>query len=335
MWRLAKSLIKLRSQIDALAPNRSKSSDGSIGDQAHAQRHSDHNPDERGVVHAIDITNDPAHGVNAHVMARDLVKTADSRIKYVISDGQIAEAKNGFRWTQYHGTNPHDKHFHISVVPGSKADDASEWKINLSPATGPGDAPIEWPHLHKGDKGETVGKLQQLLAVPVDNYFGENTEEAVKKFQSEHLITVDGIAGPYTWEALLHGPPKIIKVRHPNILATVFSSGESGAKGSYGKWIDDDIVGVALPFKFLGDRPLVRLSYRNRIISNIKVVDVGPWNKGDAEYVLGDARPRVERDQIDDFGRTPVNKAGIDLSPALARALNVDGSGVLDWWEFQ
>jgi hypothetical protein len=65
-WRPAKSLIQLRDQINQIAPNRSKASDGTIGDAAHASRASDHNPwvreGDAGVVTAIDITHDPDDG---------------------------------------------------------------------------------------------------------------------------------------------------------------------------------------------------------------------------------------------------------------------------------
>src|SRR5215472_9581086 len=61
-WRVAKSLARLRTQINDAFPQRSKSSDGTIGDAAHASRSSDHNPwivdDGIGVVSAFDVTHD-------------------------------------------------------------------------------------------------------------------------------------------------------------------------------------------------------------------------------------------------------------------------------------
>src|SRR5215831_10387849 len=87
--RVASSLLTIRSQIDAIAPGRSKDSDGTIGDAAHQGRKSDHNPDQDGVVTAIDITHDPAHGVNAGEFAEMLRVSKDPRIKYVISNARI------------------------------------------------------------------------------------------------------------------------------------------------------------------------------------------------------------------------------------------------------
>src|SRR5688572_743005 len=63
-WRVAESLNVLLKQINAKAPHRNKKSDGSIGDDKHRTRNSDHNPWIRDgssdVVTARDITHDPA-----------------------------------------------------------------------------------------------------------------------------------------------------------------------------------------------------------------------------------------------------------------------------------
>lgn len=44
VWRVAKSLLILRDQINQYAPHRNKDSDGTIGDEHHAHTNSDHNP---------------------------------------------------------------------------------------------------------------------------------------------------------------------------------------------------------------------------------------------------------------------------------------------------
>lgn len=43
-WRVAKSLLVLRDQVNKMAPNRNKASDGTIGDETHQSHNSDHNP---------------------------------------------------------------------------------------------------------------------------------------------------------------------------------------------------------------------------------------------------------------------------------------------------
>ncbi|PNB05314.1 hypothetical protein C1X98_30785, partial [Pseudomonas sp. FW306-2-11BA] len=79
-------------QVNEMAPGRDKSSDGMLGDQSHQMRKSDHNPDANGVVTAIDISHDPAHGVDAGDLAETLRQSQDKRIKYIISNRRIASS---------------------------------------------------------------------------------------------------------------------------------------------------------------------------------------------------------------------------------------------------
>src|SRR6185369_17583336 len=116
-WRVARSLEVLRNQINAMAPDRDKSSDGTIGDERHQATKSEHNPDANGVVRAMDISHDPAHGVNARKIAEALIISRDPRILYVISNGEIASSQTApWQWRKYSGSNGHFHHFHISVV---------------------------------------------------------------------------------------------------------------------------------------------------------------------------------------------------------------------------
>src|SRR5690349_2785783 len=113
-WRVAHSLLILRGQVDAMFPQRSKDSDGTIGDASHSSRTSDHNPDEDGVVTAMDITNDPLHGLTSERLAESIRTSGDKRLKYVISNKKIANPSiDGGAWRPYHGINPHDHHCHI------------------------------------------------------------------------------------------------------------------------------------------------------------------------------------------------------------------------------
>ena len=67
------------------------------------------------------------------------------------------------------------------------------------------------PTIRKGSKGQTVTEMQALLdrlgydlgSWGVDGDFGRATEAAVKRFQSDHRLTVDGICGPKTWAELV------------------------------------------------------------------------------------------------------------------------------------
>lgn len=125
-WRVANSLNVLLGQLNTMAPNRNKASDGSIGDPAHSSRVSDHNPDPLGVVRARDFTHDPANGLNCNELANQLVASRDSRIKYIIWNDSIWQW-NG--WQEYTGTNPHTTHLHLSVVADDRADEMTTWKV--------------------------------------------------------------------------------------------------------------------------------------------------------------------------------------------------------------
>jgi hypothetical protein len=130
-WRLAKSLTQLRNQINAQWPNRSKKDDGTIGDARHSASVSDHNPNSRGVVTAMDITHAPKSGPSASVLAERLRKTRDVRIKYIISNRRIASSLvSPWQWRPYRGSNPHSQHVHISVRSDPALyDDAGPWVI--------------------------------------------------------------------------------------------------------------------------------------------------------------------------------------------------------------
>lgn len=132
-WRMAKSLEKLREQINAKWPKRDKSSDGGIGDTAHSSRASDHNPNDAGVVCARDFDSDLAVGFDGSDLADKLLASRDKRIKYIISEGRICSGIGGpspWVWRPYSGANAHRHHMHISVrSPAAFYDDASDWKL--------------------------------------------------------------------------------------------------------------------------------------------------------------------------------------------------------------
>jgi hypothetical protein len=118
-WTLAPALVQLRLEVNRAAPNRSKKSDGTIGDTDHQQRPtSDHNPNGAGVVCAIDFTHDPKH-FNAHKFADQLRERCaadqEKRVNYIISKGRIASERRGWEWREYTGLNAHKSHVHISV----------------------------------------------------------------------------------------------------------------------------------------------------------------------------------------------------------------------------
>ena len=99
-------------QATALRPKRKKASDGLLPSKAHLIQNStsDHNTG-----YAVDLTHDMEHGINCFEIYLKLKK--DPRVKYLIFRGLIWSVINGEK--AYNGSNPHDKHLHISIKENS------------------------------------------------------------------------------------------------------------------------------------------------------------------------------------------------------------------------
>lgn len=129
-WILVPCLVSLRNEFNALAPNRDKASDGSIGDTSHAASSSDHNPDETGTtpyedadsineVHAIDVDSDLRKSGWTMQRAVNVIvdrhrSGADDRLQNVIYNRRIASRSWGWTWRDYTGSSPHTEHAHFS-----------------------------------------------------------------------------------------------------------------------------------------------------------------------------------------------------------------------------
>ena len=129
-WVLVPCLVSLRNEFNRLAPGRDRTSDGSIGDTAHAHSSSDHNPDETGAtpyedadsineVHAIDVDKDlRKSGWSMQKCVEIIVvrhrEGEDNRLQNVIYDGRIWSRAWGWTAREYTGSNPHDQHAHFS-----------------------------------------------------------------------------------------------------------------------------------------------------------------------------------------------------------------------------
>lgn len=153
-WRVARSLDVLLGEINAAAPKRSKISDGSIGDAAHATRSSDHNPwvtlGGQGIVRARDFTHDPRNGLDCNKLAERLAALlavgghpALRSGAYIIWNRRIMSFdRRGEGWRYYSGSNPHDKHLHVSVTTDPHGfDNSAQWGVMVDRETLPDRAP--------------------------------------------------------------------------------------------------------------------------------------------------------------------------------------------------
>ncbi|MEU1607060.1 peptidoglycan-binding protein [Micromonospora matsumotoense] len=201
---LAPTLRVLRDEIDARWPRRDRRSDGWLGDASHQARRSDHNPDsDDRSVNAVDVDVD---GIDPLLVVRQAV--AHPATQYVIYNRTIWSRTRGFRAARYTGSNPHDKHIHVSVGHQRALEDSRRpWGVAAATAVRLGDRV-----LRTGSRGGDVRELQTLVnglgaRLAVDGVFGPATTAWIRTFQSARKLTVDGVVGPRTVAALRHQVP--------------------------------------------------------------------------------------------------------------------------------
>jgi hypothetical protein len=120
--RATPAAIAVLRQATALFPKRNKASDGLLPSAAHvkASPNSDHNT---GL--AVDLTHDPKNGIDCEVIFEELKK--DVRVSYLIFKGKIWSKDRRAEGNRvYTGSNPHNKHLHISIKPAYSSD-TSPW----------------------------------------------------------------------------------------------------------------------------------------------------------------------------------------------------------------
>ncbi len=138
--------------------------------------------------------------------------------------------------------------------------------------------------------------------------------------------TVWDIRRPPSPSSNLPDPPGVKK--QVAITATTFGGNADPNYSAYDEhFITDQELGVALPYRFTGPRPKVRV-WKGSSSVDCDIVDIGPWNTNDP-YWQTNSRPQAESGT--DLSGRPTNGAGIDLTPAADRAIGLNGKGQVDW----
>jgi hypothetical protein len=134
-----RGVLKLFAQLNVACPDRSKTSDGTVGDAAHSSRDSDHNPESPpppgnpdDQVDAGDYTHDPDHGADMGVVSEAIRVSRDRRVSYLIFNDRITGPGHGWVWVPYNPDDPnrdrHLNHMHLSVNDVHH-DETQDWSI--------------------------------------------------------------------------------------------------------------------------------------------------------------------------------------------------------------
>lgn len=135
-WALAPTLAQLRRELLAAYPAVPSPAYGTIGDDAHRARHSDHNPDKNGYVRAIDVPNVKHDGPSLDLLAEFLRRVGSGQSHrvnpggYVVWNRRVASSRSRWLWTTYLGESPHTDHLHLScsLLPLWYGDD-HRWNV--------------------------------------------------------------------------------------------------------------------------------------------------------------------------------------------------------------
>ena len=122
MTKATPAAIAVLRQATALRPKRKKASDGLLPSAAHMKQSptSDHNT---GL--AVDLTHHPENGIDCVDFFEKLKE--DKRVKYLIFQEKIwSKEKSKLGNRRYTGSNPHNKHLHISIE-STMGTDTSPW----------------------------------------------------------------------------------------------------------------------------------------------------------------------------------------------------------------
>lgn len=164
----APACVAVRRQATRLWPDRSQASDGICASSTHTTQNpnSDHEPHVvyKGTAYAtaVDLTDDKAAGCDADAWAEWLRTSRDGRVKYVICNRRMfssyaTSSCPAWTWRTYTGSNPHDKHAHVSILPSALFDD-EPW----------------FPQLEEddmtADEREMLGRVHHELVHPDSTY---------------------------------------------------------------------------------------------------------------------------------------------------------------------
>ena len=149
--------------------------------------------------------------------------------------------------------------------------------------------------LYNGCRGDDVRELQQALidlgylSGTADGIFGNNTENAVRKFQKKNKLTVDGLAGPATRSLILSkSSGSIDSSNSVSAVTVVSSSGQSSDQTSQGNSSSVEKTDTSSGSLFSGNYATIKLGSRGDRVKALQkgLISLGFLN-GKADGVFG------------------------------------------------
>ena len=158
------------------------------------------------MVTALDITHDPANGMDVHALVRKMTAGGGAphpNCAYIISNRQVARRTNGWQWVKYNGSHPHDMHAHIAVGNGTDGnptpqyDDTTSWRVAelLRPPAPPAPEP-------EPEEDEMTDKDRALLEEAVRYGKLARVSDVARSHDMEIIKAMIGGEKPETIDAL-------------------------------------------------------------------------------------------------------------------------------------
>lgn len=232
--------VALLNDVNERWPNRSKASDGWIGDAAHAASTSDHNALPNGAVIARDFT---AEGIDTDVLIAAAKR--DPRTNYIIHDRQIMFYDDGFIPHPYNGVNAHRTHVHISFRRSpSYYDNGASW--NLNPPATPKDADMPSSRVFaRTDPQPLKVNTQEWVRLSNDGQ-KISAEFGARRFDTTLQLYFDGLPANAEVQVQAVRVDSAGKVLHS--YGTQGATGDTGGVFRFFSWKGDLPAGTSLRF---------------------------------------------------------------------------------------
>jgi hypothetical protein len=193
---------------------------------------------------------------------------------------------------------------------------------------------------------EITSKIEGDVTIYVNDVLVRGDDECknIAKFDIKVIGDAILVINGEDFHNEVEGPE--IAANHCDIEATVFGGSDDPNNSAYPPYEllngdRDDFVSLPYSFNFdlFPDNPPMVRVYCGELSAVGQVADKGPWTTDDVAYVDGTSRPIAEicfnakqpLPSGPNKGKVPSNKAGIDLSPALAEKIGLKGKGMVNW----